>query len=205
MFPFSDAGIISGLICGFLFGYVLENAGFGSPAKLTAQFKLSDWSVFKVMFTAIVVAAGGLYLLRVVGLMPADAVFVPTSLLMAAAIGGALIGAGFAVGGYCPGTSVVGMFSGRMDAMVFIIGLMLGTFVFAGLYGPAIETVMALAEIQGGDTFTDAWGIPELVLLAIMGAALVAIFYFGGRLERASKGPVTAEEAVAGAGDRPPV
>ena len=48
--PFNDIGLASGLLCGFLFGYVLENAGFGSPCKLTAQFRMSDWSVFKVMF-----------------------------------------------------------------------------------------------------------------------------------------------------------
>ena len=51
MFPLNDSGMVSGLICGALFGFVLENAGFGSPRKLTAQFSLTDWSVFKVMFT----------------------------------------------------------------------------------------------------------------------------------------------------------
>ncbi|MCB2070401.1 MAG: transporter, partial [Ottowia sp.] len=73
------------LICGALFGFVLENAGFGSPRKLTAQFSLTDWSVFKVMFTAIVVAAFGLWGLRAAGLIPADALYVPTSLVVASA------------------------------------------------------------------------------------------------------------------------
>ena len=199
MFPLNDAGMISGLICGFLFGFVLENAGFGSPCKLTAQFRLTDWSVFKVMFTAIVVAAFGLWALRAGGVLKADALFVPTALLAASAVGGALVGAGFAIGGYCPGTSVVGLFSGRLDALVFIVGLLLGTFVFAGLYGPAIEAVMAAGEIQAGDTFTDAWGIPQLAMLAILFVALLAVFYFGSWFERRSRGPVTAREAVAGA------
>ena len=99
MFPLNDGGMLSGLVCGVLFGYVLENAGFGSPCKLTGQFSLRDWSVLKVMFTAIVVAATGLYLLRLAGLLEADAVFVPTSLLVASAVGGLLVGSGFAVGG----------------------------------------------------------------------------------------------------------
>lgn len=202
MFPFNDAGMISGLVCGVLFGFVLENAGFGSPCKLTAQFQLRDWSVFKVMFTAIVVTALGLYGLRTAGLMPADAVFVPTSFLMAAAVGGAFVGAGFAIGGYCPGTSVVGLFSGRLDALVFLVGLLLGTVVFAGLYGPAIEAIMAMGEVQAGDTFTDAYGIPEVAMLALLIAALAAVFYFGSWFERRSAGPVTAEQAVAGAGSQ---
>jgi hypothetical protein len=149
-----------------------------------------------------VVTALGLYGLRVAGLMPADAVFVPTSFLMAAAVGGAFVGAGFAIGGYCPGTSVVGLFSVRLDALVFLVGLLLGTVVFAGLYGPAIEAVMAMGEVQTGDTFTDAYGIPEVAMLAGLVAALVAVFYFGAWFERRSAGPVTAEQAVAGGGSQ---
>lgn len=198
MFPFNDAGMWSGLVCGVLFGFVLESAGFGSPCKLTGQFRLSDWSVLKVMFTAIVVAAAGLWLLRLAGLVPEDAIYVPTSFLAAAAIGGVLVGIGFAVGGYCPGTSVVGLFSGRLDALVFLVGLLLGTVVFAGLYGPAIEAVMGAWEIEGGDTFADAWGIPDGLVLAIMAAALVGVFVIGGRFERRSRGPVSADQAVAG-------
>ncbi|HEX5786244.1 MAG TPA: DUF6691 family protein [Burkholderiaceae bacterium] len=199
MFPLNDGGAISGLVCGALFGFVLENAGFGSPCKLTAQFRLTDWSVFKVMFTAIVVAAAGLYGLTLAGLLNPDNVFVPTALVMASALGGVLVGSGFAVGGYCPGTSVVGLFSGRLDALLFIVGLLLGTFAFVGLYGPAIEAVMAMAEIETGDTFTDAWGIPEWVLIAGLGAALVGVFMAGTWFERRSRGPVTAQEAVDGA------
>ncbi len=200
MFPLDDAGLWSGLVCGALFGFVLERAGFGSPCKLTGQFRLTDWSVLKVMFTAIVVTATGLYLLRLAGVLAADAVFVPTALLVAAAIGGVLVGAGFAVGGYCPGTSVVGLFSGRIDALVFLVGLLLGTFVFAGLYGPAIEALMAAGEVQSGDTFADAFGIPDLVIIGIMVLALVGVFYAGSWFERRARGPVTAEQAVAGAG-----
>ncbi len=203
MWPLNDAGAISGLVCGFLFGYVLENAGFGSPCKLTAQFSLRDWSVFKVMFTAIVVAATGLYGFEALGWMNAEAVFVPTSLLMASAIGGLLVGGGFAIGGYCPGTSVVGVFSGRLDALVFIVGLVAGTFVFAGLYGPVIESLMAMWEIDTGDTFTDAWDIPQIVLIGILFVALIGVFYAGSWFERRGRGPVTAEEAVAGAACEP--
>lgn len=200
MFPLNDTGMVSGLVCGVLFGWVLESSGFGSPCKLTAQFSLRDWSVLKVMFTAIVVTATGLYLLRLAGVLAADAVFVPTALLVAAAIGGVLVGAGFAVGGYCPGTSVVGLFSGRIDALVFLVGLLLGTFVFAGVYGPAIEALMAAGEVQSGDTFADAFGIPDLVIIGIMVLALVGVFYAGSWFERRARGPVTAEQAVAGAG-----
>ncbi len=197
MFNFSTLG--SGLLCGILFGYVLENAGFGSPLKLTAQFKLTDWSVFKVMFTAIVVAAFGLWILRALGIMAPDSAVVPPALVMASAVGGALVGAGFAIGGYCPGTSVVGMCSGRLDALAFIVGLLLGTFMFAGLYGPSISALMAIGEIVEGDTFTEAYGVSEPVMLAVLGVALIAVYFFGSWFERRGSGLVTAQQALTGA------
>jgi len=199
MFPFNDNGMLSGLLCGILFGYVLENAGFGSPVKLTAQFKLSDWAVFKVMFTAIVVAAVGLWLLRLVGLMPPDSIAVPQAALMASAVGGVLVGAGFAVGGYCPGTSVAGLFSGRLDALVFIVGVVLGTTGFAVFYGAALKSLKAAWLIADGDTFTEVYAVSEPVVLAILGLALIAVFYFGSWFERRGTGTVTAEQAVEGA------
>jgi hypothetical protein len=199
MFPLHSNGMISGLVCGILFGFILENAGFGSPQKLTAQFKLTDWSVFKVMFTAIVVAALGLWLLRVAGLLKPDSVAVPQALVMASAVGGVLLGAGFAIGGYCPGTSLAGLASGRLDALVFMVGLLVGTTAFVGLYGPAIGTMMAMGSIIDGDTFTDAYGIAEPVVLAVLFLFLVAVYYLGGWFERRGSGPITAQQAVAGA------
>ena len=199
MLPWNESGLFSGLLCGALFGWVLENAGFGSPCKLTGQFKLNDWSVLKVMFTAIVVAAVGLVGLQALGLADEQAMFVPPALLAASAIGGLLIGAGFAIGGYCPGTSVVGLCSGRLDAAVFLIGLLLGTSIFAGLYGPAVQSVMDAAEVMSGDTLPEALGVSPWVILAGLGAALVGVFWLGERFERHSRGPVTAEQAVAGA------
>jgi len=199
MFPLHESGMVSGLVCGVLFGFVLESAGFGSPAKLTGQFRLIDWSVFKVMFTAIVVAAVGLWAMRVVGLMAPDSLFVQPALVMASAVGGALIGAGFAIGGYCPGTSMVGMSSGRLDALVFVVGLFIGTTAFAGFYGDAIRSMMAIGELIDGDTFADVYGIADPIMLGIMAAGLVAVFYAGSWFERRGPGPVTAEQAVAGA------
>lgn len=202
MFPLPESWW-SALLVGVAFGYILENAGFGSPCKLTGQFRLRDWSVLKVMFTAIVVAAAGLQGLAELGLLDLDAVFVPTSLVVASAIGGALVGAGFAIGGYCPGTSVVGLASGRLDAAVFFVGLIVGTFAFAGLYGDAVEAIMTMGEIESGDTLHDAWGISPWWIIAAMGAALVGVYYLGGWFERRYGGPVDACEAVTGASCAP--
>ena len=199
MFPLNDNGIISGLLCGVLFGYVLESAGLGSPVKLSAQFKLTDWAVLKVMFTAIVVAAVGLWLMRLGGLLRPDSIAVPQAAMASAAVGGALVGAGFAVGGYCPGTSVAGLCSGRLDALVFVLGVVLGTVGFAVFYGAMLKSLKAAWLIAEGDTFTDAYAVPEIVVLGLLALALVAVFYFGSWFERRGTGTVTAEQAVEGA------
>jgi hypothetical protein len=190
--------VMSGLLLGLAFGVVLENAGFGSPCKLTAQFRLTDWSVFKVMFTAIVFTSVGLMVSQWAGWISMDNVFVPPALLGAAAIGGALVGAGFAVGGYCPGTSVVAVMSGRLDAIVFLVGLVVGTVVFAGAY-EQLEAWTVAGEFVGGDTLPSALGVSDLLINAVMVLAAIAVFIGGSAMERRANGVVTAEQAVEGA------
>ena len=67
-FASEEFRLLTGIVLGFLFGFVLERAGFGNARKLAGQFYLNDMTVFKVMFTAILVAMVGLYGLSAVGL-----------------------------------------------------------------------------------------------------------------------------------------
>jgi len=195
--PLYDGGVASGLFAGLLFGYVLEGAGFGSPRKLTAQFRLSDWSVFKVMFTAVIVAAAGLWLAEVSGLIKAQAVFVPTLYFWAVAAGGALIGAGFALGGYCPGTSIVGLGSGRGDALVFIVGMIVGTAVFAALF-TSMESFYMAGQGPEGQTVSALLGVPDWVVLIALVAMAAGGWWLGNSFERRLGGPVTVETVLEG-------
>jgi uncharacterized membrane protein YedE/YeeE len=189
--------IVSGLLLGAGFGFVLERAGFGSPCKLTAQFRLTDWSVFKVMFTAIVVAAVGLMILERTGVLQAEDLFVPPAFLGAAALGGALVGIGFAVGGYCPGTSVVGFVSGRIDAAIFLIGLLLGTWLFAGFFD-SLEPLTEMGEYMKAQTLPEAFNVSDITVNVIMIIAAIGVFVLGTFMEKRSVGPVSAKEAVYG-------
>ncbi|MCE5974312.1 YeeE/YedE family protein [Sinirhodobacter sp. WL0062] len=201
-FPLYDYGIASGLISGVLFGYALEGAGFGSPRKLTAQFSLRDFAVFKVMFTAVLVCAVGLYLLRSGGIIAENAVYVPTLFFWAILVGGLLIGGGFALGGYCPGTSLVGISSGRIDAVVFTIGMIGGTTAFAFVYEP-LQNFYFAAKGPDAQRLPDLLGIPEWAVLVILGVLALAGFAVGSLLERARGGPLTAEEVCTPAGEEP--
>jgi len=129
-----EAGLIAIFFLGFLFGFFLERAGFGSAKKLTAIFYFKDWAVLRVMFTAIVVAMLGLLYFTGAGWMEAEAVTQKETFLGAQIAGGLLLGAGFIVGGYCPGTSAVAAASGKLDAVAYLAGMFFGTFVFAAGY-----------------------------------------------------------------------
>ena len=95
-----EFGLAVALVTGILFGFFLERAGFGSPRKLTAMFYLKDFAVLQVMFTAVVVAMVGLLILGGIGQIDLELLAIPDTYLWPQALGGLLLGIGFAVGGY---------------------------------------------------------------------------------------------------------
>ncbi len=100
------------LLIGVAFGATLESAGFGNSQKLAAQFYFRDKTVFKVMFTAIIVAMTLVFLSSAAGLLDYNLVWVPPTYLWPGIVGGLIMGVGFIVGGFCPGTSLVAMATG---------------------------------------------------------------------------------------------
>lgn len=119
---------------GFLFGFVLERAGFGDSRNLTSIFYFRDMRVLRVMFSALVTAMLGLVVFNRVGLFDYS-LLLDYSLLKTyfwpQLVGGILFGLGFVVGGYCPGTALVGVVSGKIDSVVFLIGMVVGIDIFA--------------------------------------------------------------------------
>lgn len=173
--PMDLSGPASGLLCGALFGFVLERGGLGDGCTLTGQLRLKNWTVFNVMFTAIIVAATGLFLLENFGLLQADALYTPTTYLWATLLGGAMVGIGMGVGGYCPGTSVVAACEGRLDGALFFVGLIGGTIAFADFF-PSVEPLLSAAAGPDSQTLSELLHLPDWLILAALAsvAALVA-------------------------------
>ena len=136
-FDFTYSLQLAALI-GFFFGFVLERAGFGNPRKLTAIFYLRDFAVLKVMFTAIAVCILGLLYFSVLGWIDLGRVHILPTYIWPQIVGGLLLGAGFLIGGYCPTTSVVATASGKLDGVIFILGMVFGSLIFALVF-PLIE------------------------------------------------------------------
>ena len=119
------------LALGVGFGFALERAGFGSARKLTAVFYFYDMAVVKVMFSAVVTTMVGLFVLSAIGMLDLSQLYVEPTNVTAQLVGGLLFGAGFVVGGYCPGTSMAAIATGRKDGMVFALGMLGGVWAYA--------------------------------------------------------------------------
>src|SRR5512133_3561966 len=129
-----NTNLFLAFIIGTGFGFVLEQSGFSSSRKLAGVFYGYDTVVLKVFFTAAITAMLGLLFFSLFGWIDLNLVYVNPTYLTSAIIGGIIMGAGFIMGGYCPGTSFCGLSIGKLDALVFIIGLFIGVGIFGAGY-----------------------------------------------------------------------
>ena len=175
-FLFSDTvNLILALILGVFFGFFLERGGLGNPHKLTGIFYLTDFAVPKAMFTAILVAATGLCVLSDLKVLDMSKVYIIPTFFWPQLIGGALFGLGYLVSGYCPGTAVAGLASGRLDALVAMIGIGSGTLLFSVLF-PWLTGFYQTSDM-GQPTLPDILGMNHWAVLAIVFALADSLFY----------------------------
>ncbi len=170
------------VIIGFFFGLALEGAGFGRASNLVDQFYGDDMRVLKVMFTAIVTNMVGLGLLGGLGIVDLGALTIPMTWLGPMVVGGLMVGVGFIVSGYCPGTAFVGAGSGHLDAAVTIVGVALGALLF-GWTWPWIESFYGSGNL-GVLTFVELVGAPWPVLATAVAIMAVGAFLGGEWVER---------------------
>lgn len=164
------ASLAVAAVTGAAFGFVLERGGLGSARKLAGQFYNTDFTVFKVMFTAILTAMLGVFLLSRLGLMDASLLAVPPTWLLPQLAGGLLFGVGFVMGGLCPGTSCVAAASGKIDALALIAGMLGGTLLFGEVF-PLVGSFYDSTSM-GRFTLPQLMHLPEwVVVLLIIGMA----------------------------------
>ncbi len=178
----NQMNLIVALLLGIAFGFVLEQAGFSSSRKLTGLFYGTDFTVLRVFFTAGVTAMSGVLILSQFGLLDTGLIFVNPTFLHSAILGGVIMGAGFVVGGYCPGTSFCGAAVGKIDGMVFVLGGALGTFGFAELY-PHVQGFYKAGSLGELMVYTPLGITAGQFALALIAVAIGA-FVMVGRIER---------------------
>jgi uncharacterized membrane protein YedE/YeeE len=182
-FAMSDAmSLALALLFGIFFGLSLERSGLGNPHKLTGVFYFRDFTVPKVMFTAIVVASTGVYLLADLNLLDISRVYIIPTFFWPQLAAGLIFGVGFVLSGYCPGTAVAGLASGRLDALIAMAGVSAGSLLFAMLY-PMLEGFY-LASDMGVVTVPGLLGVSHWVVITSLIVVAGVMFYFLERIEQ---------------------
>ncbi len=148
--------LLLGLAFGVIFGFLLQKGGVAKYHVLIGVLLLEDFTVIKVMVSAIILGMAGVFVLR--GLGQVRLHLKPTR-YGANIIGGLLFGIGFAMLGYCPGTGAAAFGQGNYDALFGIAGMMAGSFVFAKLSGRLNDSVAQWAD-RGKLTLPEVAHIP---------------------------------------------
>jgi hypothetical protein len=163
------------LLIGFAFGFILESAGFGDSRRLAAQFYWRDLSVMQVMFTGIMVAMVLIFWATALGWLDYEEVWVNPTYVWPGIVGGLIMGAGFIFGGFCPGTSLVGAATLKLDAIWFVAGAAVGIHGFG-------ETVALFndfwhSSFLGRLTLQDWLGLPTgVVVLGLVSIGIVVLW-----------------------------
>ena len=170
------------LLIGFAFGYVLEISGFGNSRKLAAQFYFKDMTVLKVMFGAIITAMVLIFATSAIGLLDYNLIWVNPTYLWPGIVGGLIMGVGFIIGGFCPGTSLVGAATFKLDGVFFVLGVFFGIF----LFGETVSNfnIFWNSSYMGRITLPELFGLSTGVVVLLV--VLMALFMFFGaeQLER---------------------
>ncbi len=182
----SDTAQFINLLCAFLvgtgFGFALEQGGFSSSRKLAGMFYGYDATVLKVFFTAAIVAMIGSSILGSLDLLDMDLVFRNHYYIGPAIIGGIIMGAGFIMGGFCPGTGISAAAIGKIDALVFLLGGGVGAWLFAETY-PLIKDFMD-SGYRGPVKLSSALGISDTVFIFGVTVVAVGMFWLAEKAER---------------------
>jgi len=162
------------LLLGMGFGATLEMSGFGDSRKLAAQFYLREMTVLKVMFTGIVTAATLIFLASSFELLDFNRVWVNPTYLAPGIVGGLIMGVGFIIGGFCPGTSVVAASTLKIDGIFFLLGVGFGVFFF----GESVQNFedFFYSTSMGRFTIPEWLGLPYGVVLLLLVLMALAMF-----------------------------
>jgi len=171
----NELNFVVALFIGIAFGFILEQAGFSTSKKLVGLFYGYDFTVLRVFFTAGLVAMIGVIAFDHWGLIDISLIYINPTFLWSAIVGGLIMGLGFVVGGFCPGTSVCAAAIGKVDAMIFIAGSFAGVFIFAEGY-PLFENLYKAAP-WGNVRVFDTLGMSQSLFAFLVTATAVGAFW----------------------------
>lgn len=182
----SSTAYVLALILGLGFGYTLERAGFSSSRCLAGVFYCTDMAVVKVMFSAIITAMLGLSYLLTFGWIELDQIFLMPTIFGAQIAGGLLFGVGFAMGAWCPGTAAVGLAAGKIDALFYLVGVMVGSILFNEMF-PLVKALYTAGD-QGVQMAYETLGISRHAFVLVFTSIAIASFWISEWAEKIRTG-----------------
>lgn len=188
MGPLIPNGIISGdwsylfaFFIGVAFGLIMEGSGFSSSRKIVGMFYGYDFTVLRVFFTATFIAMMGLLYFNYAEIIDLSMIYFPKTYLYSAIVGGVIMGVGFLIGGYCPGTGIVGASIGKIDAMVFILGIFIGIFLFSEFF-PLVKDFYTSGDL-GKSRINEVFGISKSLFAFLFVLFAVILFVVSRSIE----------------------
>ncbi len=177
----TEINLIIATVIGFGFGFILEASGFTNTRKLAGVFYGYDATVVKVFFTAAVTALLGLFFLHYMGWIDITLTYFPKTFWVPTLVGGAIMGLGFIIGGFCPGTSLSAAATGKLDAVVFITGVMIGIFGYIFSYEAIWKNIKMMGKVgENGKVNVANWlGMDEgLFIFLFVVFTLITFFVY---------------------------
>lgn len=169
-----------GLLTGLLFGFFLQKGQVSKYRTIVGQFLLRDFTMLKIMLTAVVVGGLGVYALSAFGLA---SLHIKPLVLGGVIVGGLIFGVGMALLGYCPGTGVAAIAEGSRHAIFGVLGMLLGAAIYAEVY-PWMQTSLLTLGDFGKLTLVDVTGLPAHLILGAIGLGAIGLFIAIERWER---------------------
>lgn len=184
--------IILAIFLGLLFGFVLQKTGAANPQKIINMLRLKDLHLMKAIFFGIGFSSLLLFVLLALGIAESGNLSVKSAYI-GVIIGGGLLGIGWAISGFCPGTAVVAAGAKRKDALFFILGGLVGAFIYMLMYG-SIDSTCLFDKIGGGKATLAFTGIdnyltliPSIPAVVVAGTIGILFMFIAWKLPEESK------------------
>ena len=149
------------IFIGITFGFILERAGFGRATHIAPVFFFRNLRVSKIMVNAILTASFWITLSVYNGWLDYNQIFIPDTYIWPYLVGGAMFGFGMVMSGWCPGTAVIGLAKGKIDAVAFLAGVVVGMFIYFDQFDKIADFAnsgyvgkFTIDKLIGGDIYT---------------------------------------------------
>ncbi|HEX9900233.1 MAG TPA: YeeE/YedE thiosulfate transporter family protein [Candidatus Methylomirabilis sp.] len=178
------ARLVLGLVTGLAFGFILQKGQALKFHKIIDALRLRDFTIWKLMFTAIGVGMIGIYAMNELGLAK---LHIKPTILSANIVGGLIFGAGFALLGFCPGTCVGAAGEGRLDGLYSgVVGLLIGAGLYSEVYPYLLPRFLKIGAL-GKVTLSQLFGMGIWPTVLVVALALGAAVWFLDRIDRGAR------------------